>query len=140
MTEQIIENIEMTETVKLTDEEKKERKRAYQREYRLKNLDKIKDLNTKWRAKNVDKIKDERKNNKAKYAEIQKNYDRKMANDPNYLEKLYARQKRYRERKKEMPHLYKQPAKKEPEPKEPKKRGRKPTRGIVKVDEPAADE
>jgi hypothetical protein len=140
MTEQNTENIEMAETVKLTEEEKIERKRAYQREYRLKNLDKVKDLNTKWRAKNIDKIKDERKNNKAKYAEIQKNYDHKMANDPNYLEKLYARQKRYRDNKKANPHLYKQPVKKETEAKEPKKRGRKPTRGIVKVDEPAADE
>jgi hypothetical protein len=81
-------------------------------------------------------VKEERQQNKAKYAAKQREYDHKKSNDPNYLEKLYARQKKYRENKKANPHLYKQPVKKETEPKEPKKRGRKQTRGIIKVDEP----
>ena len=54
--------------------------------------------------------------------------------------KFICTSKKYRENKKAHPELYRQPIKKETEPKEQKKRGRKPTRGIVKVDEPAADE
>jgi hypothetical protein len=83
-------------------------------------------------------VKEERQQNKAKYAAKQREYDHKKSNDPNYLEKLYARQKKYRENKKANPHLYKQPVKKEP--KEPKKRGRKPTRGIIKVVDPTIGE
>jgi hypothetical protein len=52
LTDQKTDNIEMTETEqKLTEEENKERKRAYQREYRLKNMDNMRDAQKKWQIK-----------------------------------------------------------------------------------------
>ena len=116
----------------LTEEEKalkKEKMREYQRQYRTINKEKCKEAITQWRVKNADKIKEERQNNKAKYAAIQRAYDHKMKDDPHYLALYDARQKRYLERKKINPELYKQ----KPQT-EPNKKGRPKTRGVVKAE------
>jgi hypothetical protein len=113
----------------LTDEEKalkKQKSIEYQRKYRADNADALKALNITWRVKNADKLNDKRINDKPKYAAIQRAYDQKMRNDPHYIALNDARQKRYRDRKKMYPELYKQK-----EPKAAKPKGRPKTRGIV---------
>jgi hypothetical protein len=120
---------EPTKKTPLTDEEKaikKQQSIEYQRHYRAQNKEKAKVALAEWKVKNADKIKEEREQNKAKYAAIQRAYDKKMRDDPHYIALNDARQKRYRENKKLNPENYKQK-----EPKDAKKRGRPRKRGVI---------
>jgi hypothetical protein len=77
----------------LTDAEKKLKRSAYYKQYRLDNLDTI---NAKRKAK------------APRMAELQRKYDNAKRKDPDYIEKLNARQKRYRDKLKNERVLLKQ--------------------------------
>lgn len=79
---------------KLTDEEKKERIRLYNIEYRKKNADKIKELSRKYREEQADKIKESKKKSYIK------NIDKERERSLNYFndnkEKCLERQREYK--------------------------------------------
>ena len=60
-----------------------------------------------WRLKNVESIKTYRKDNASKLATLQRKYDNAKRKDPEYIALHKARQKRCRDKKKELKRLLK---------------------------------